>query len=230
MFLRVVKGPLIGQHFQIKEGARVGRSSGDIIITDPKISSTHAQIELNQKGEFCFVDLNSGNGTWLDEQRVKRVVLMPGVQFRIGQTVLEVISDAVPAAASSNAQSEILSGWRARLAEGVSELIAENPEPTAIAAFKPAVVVEFVGGNHTGEKRLLGYGPRRFGSKSLDMEILDSGVPSLAFEITPEDGAAIFVSHNKNLIEVNGKLVATSPLRSGDIIGIGKTKIKVSFL
>lgn len=68
-------GELKGKEFEIREEATIGRSSRNkIVLPHHGISKQHARIFLDQKeGIFCLEDLNSSNGTRLDNIRVRGV-------------------------------------------------------------------------------------------------------------------------------------------------------------
>lgn len=69
----------------------VGRhSSADIQIDDPSISRRHCQFLLDVDGALSVRDLDSMNGIYVDDQRVHRVVLRPGVVVKIGSRALRV--------------------------------------------------------------------------------------------------------------------------------------------
>jgi pSer/pThr/pTyr-binding forkhead associated (FHA) protein len=64
----------------------IGRAEeADVTIEDNRISSKHAVL-LEQDGEWYMSDLGSGNGIVVGQQRVKKLELRDGVQFRIGMT------------------------------------------------------------------------------------------------------------------------------------------------
>jgi pSer/pThr/pTyr-binding forkhead associated (FHA) protein len=64
----------------------VGRADeADVTIEDNRISSKHAVL-LEQDGEWYMADLGSGNGIVVGQQKVKKLELRDGVQFRIGMT------------------------------------------------------------------------------------------------------------------------------------------------
>lgn len=61
----------------------LGRNEdNDIILVDSKVSRVHAQIE-SKDGAYILVDMESGNGTLVNGQRVDRVTLKPGNRIRI---------------------------------------------------------------------------------------------------------------------------------------------------
>ncbi|MCY2958400.1 MAG: serine/threonine-protein kinase [Planctomycetota bacterium] len=64
----------------------LGRGSAcTIVIDDAALSRQHCQLTL-ENGALIATDLDSSNGTWLDQQRIKRIELRPGMVLRIGST------------------------------------------------------------------------------------------------------------------------------------------------
>jgi len=49
----------------------------DLVLNDPRVSRTHAQIRLN-RGNYVLCDLNSTGGTMVNGQRIQQCVLKPG--------------------------------------------------------------------------------------------------------------------------------------------------------
>jgi pSer/pThr/pTyr-binding forkhead associated (FHA) protein len=77
-------------------GITLGRGrQNDIVLEDPDrtVSRFHAQIHPEGSG-YVLVDLNSQNGTWVDESRVDRVELRTNIPVRIGPYV--VVFDDTP--------------------------------------------------------------------------------------------------------------------------------------
>lgn len=66
-------------------GLRVGRTHGqnDLVIADPELSRAHARFEVTTKSELRLVD-SSTNGTWVNGQRIKSVLLQSGWVVRFG--------------------------------------------------------------------------------------------------------------------------------------------------
>ena len=62
-----------------------GRKRGDLLLDDPLVSSTHAQI-LPRDDAWVIQDLGSTNGTLVDGRLVREVVLRPGAEIAIGNT------------------------------------------------------------------------------------------------------------------------------------------------
>ncbi len=62
-----------------------GREKGDILIEDHEISSTHCQIQ-NISGVYHVFDMNSTNGTFVNNERIVKAKLNPGDIVTVGQT------------------------------------------------------------------------------------------------------------------------------------------------
>ena len=59
----------------------------DIVVQDDKASRHHAAI-AHQDGHFVLYDMDSTNGTYVDDERITKVELEDGDVFRIGATRL----------------------------------------------------------------------------------------------------------------------------------------------
>src|SRR5258708_4161682 len=66
----------------------VGRKEGNAIrLNDERVSRVHAKIH-EERGHFVLTDLNSMNGTYVNDQPVRTHVLRAGDQVAIGRTKL----------------------------------------------------------------------------------------------------------------------------------------------
>lgn len=86
------------------EAATIGRSSEcDIVIPDGWISGRHALLEV--RGDRVWIlDLESRNGTFVNDRRVREAPLRPGDRVGLGQTLAEVRPGAragIPAQATA---------------------------------------------------------------------------------------------------------------------------------
>jgi hypothetical protein len=80
---------------------RIGRGlDNDIILDDPYVDAQHAQITYGMSGEVIVEDLASTNGVALGRgrERVTSVGVLPGMELRIGRTVLRFRDSAEPVA------------------------------------------------------------------------------------------------------------------------------------
>ncbi len=90
IILTVMAGPDQGLTLTLKTGRVViGRKGSDFPLNDPEISRHHCLLEVRN----MFVnlkDLDSTNGTYLDEGRVRAAVLQDGSGFRLGTTTIKL--------------------------------------------------------------------------------------------------------------------------------------------
>ncbi len=68
----------------VRERFVIGRAPGsDVVIPDQAISRSHAALEKRSDGWY-LCDQNSGNGTFLNDERVEEVPILDGDVFRVG--------------------------------------------------------------------------------------------------------------------------------------------------
>lgn len=225
-FIEIMDGPDKGSRFQIKDSLTIGRARADILINDPKISSTHAQFMIDEKGHFNLLDLNSSNGIIINGLRVKKVSLLQGVTFEIGRTQFKVI--LVDEETAIDFAGPI--SWRDHIKKFfVAEEKDKSYKVRPVRSFDPPVKLTFIQGIQSDVEITLGYGPRTAGADSLDIELLDDLAPKEAFELLPQATLAQ-IKVKSPRIKVNGKTTDADILHEGDLISFGKTLIKVSYL
>lgn len=225
-FIEIMDGPEKGSRFQIKNGLRIGRTKADILINDSKVSSTHAQFVIDEKGHFNLLDLNSSNGILINGLRVRKVSLLQGVTFEIGRTQFKVIM--VDEDTAIDFAGPI--SWRNHLKKFFADAEeGKNDIARPAHSFNPAVKLTFIQGIQSDVEITLGYGPRSAGADSLDIELLDDQAPKEAFELHPQTTLAQ-IKVKSPRIKINGKSVNAVVLKDGDLISFGKTLIKVSYL
>jgi signal transduction histidine kinase len=87
--LIVIKGTDEGKQFELTDGVLgIGRdSSNQIRLTDTEVSRRHAELRSTPEG-FRLSDKSSANGTFVNAKPIKDVLLQPGDQVQVGQSVL----------------------------------------------------------------------------------------------------------------------------------------------
>jgi len=86
--LLVTEGPMKGMSFPIqKPQILIGRTEGDIVISDSKISRKHCVVEVHGRAAL-LVDLDSGNGTFVNGKKIASCELDHMSEFRVGNTTL----------------------------------------------------------------------------------------------------------------------------------------------
>jgi len=88
--ISVIGGPSKGiVHAMTKPRAVIGRAGCDIALNDPEVSRNHCSVEA--KGDVIRLrDLDSTNGIYLDDERVRNAELQHLSEFRIGSSVILV--------------------------------------------------------------------------------------------------------------------------------------------
>lgn len=87
--LTVETGPSPGEFILQQARVVIGRTGADLALNDPEISRHHCLIEVRSKN-VNLKDLDSTNGTFFDEERVRAAVLLNGAAFRVGSSLIRV--------------------------------------------------------------------------------------------------------------------------------------------
>lgn len=88
--LYVIQGTDEGKRFELTTGVvGLGREANNAVrLHDTESSRRHAEIRLLPNGTHQLLDLGSSNGTFVNSKLAKDVVLKPGDEIRIGQSIL----------------------------------------------------------------------------------------------------------------------------------------------
>jgi predicted Zn finger-like uncharacterized protein len=88
--LSITTGPEKGTvHKLTKPRVVVGRQGSDIPLNDPEISRFHCVLEVRET-HINLKDMDSTNGTFYGEERVRAAMLEDGAEFRIGTSRIRV--------------------------------------------------------------------------------------------------------------------------------------------
>jgi predicted RNA-binding Zn-ribbon protein involved in translation (DUF1610 family) len=88
--LSILSGPSKGEsHTLAKPRVVLGRKGADIPLNDPEISRNHCLLEVRET-YINLKDMDSTNGTFFDEERVRAAMLRDGTEFRIGGSLIRV--------------------------------------------------------------------------------------------------------------------------------------------
>lgn len=89
--LKVLEGAEKGTVYPItKPRFLIGRTNGDVNLDDGMISRIHCALETSADG-VLLKDLESTNGTFVDEAQIETVPLTNGSTFRVGSHVLQLV-------------------------------------------------------------------------------------------------------------------------------------------
>jgi predicted component of type VI protein secretion system/ribosomal protein S27AE len=88
--LTITTGQELGRSLKLSRvRAVIGRKGADFALSDPEISRHHCLIEVRE--DFVNLrDLDSTNGTFLGEERVRAAVLQDGAEFRVGNSTIRL--------------------------------------------------------------------------------------------------------------------------------------------
>jgi len=92
-FLEVLSGPQKGKQYVLPEGETLhfGRShDNDIILDDKRVSRHHAQITF-EEGTYYLIDLETSNGTFINQKKILNQKLSSGDVFQVGKTAFRFI-------------------------------------------------------------------------------------------------------------------------------------------
>lgn len=107
--LVVLTEGLTGRSHELSaERTTIGRAEDNTFqVPDPSVSSHHCEVLLSA-GELRVKDLNSTNGTYINEEQVAEAVLKPGQTLRLGRIEIRLEDGAAGAAAQKPADRTII--------------------------------------------------------------------------------------------------------------------------
>jgi pSer/pThr/pTyr-binding forkhead associated (FHA) protein len=103
--LVIIEGKDKGKVIPLQDGtAVIGRSKGDVLIQDPRVSRSHAAIHYDANlGKLSFTDLKSLNGTQVNGKTTDNGDLHDGDKLQLGDTVFDCqISSSLEAEEASH--------------------------------------------------------------------------------------------------------------------------------
>jgi pSer/pThr/pTyr-binding forkhead associated (FHA) protein len=75
----------------ILDKIKIGRSgASDFKILDSKMSGLHCSFEVNSKGELIFKDLESTNGSFLNNSKITQTIVRINDTIKIGNTLISI--------------------------------------------------------------------------------------------------------------------------------------------
>jgi hypothetical protein len=88
--LTVTAGPDAGRSEVLSRPRIViGRKGAEFALNDPEISRHHCVLEFRDR-VVNLKDLDSTNGTFLEEERVRAALLEDGAEFRVGSSLIRL--------------------------------------------------------------------------------------------------------------------------------------------
>ena len=211
--LKALTGPVKGRVFPVKHGLRIGRALGDIILKDQLVSDLHAEIQIYANGKIMIIDKDSKNKIIINNRKTVKSVLEKGSKFRIGQTDFKLDFIRPP--------EEICSEFIKKNAKNIQD------HPLFLQPFLRAIEIVFLSGLQKGHRHYLSYGPRFFGSCSVDFPVFEKKAPEKAFALVPGKVNTFFITSHPSVVQLNRKKIKKANIKNGDRILIGSTILKV---
>jgi len=214
-----LNGPNKGKEFPVKSNlilSRDNREEGDIAVEDPKASNPHAKIVKKKEG-FYQKKMDSKMGADVNKERSDSFVLKPGLQFKSGQTLLQVKETPKPQ-----------KPWNEIVIEELQNLSIKD-QPKKMQVIKPALILTFKSGVQKDSTWNICYGPREAGSASLDLPILEPQAPGICFHLEPSDKSVLFKTRYPDKVLLNKEHTQKKILKDGDCISFAGTFIEISY-
>ena len=218
----------------------IGRApDNDIQVDNLAVSSHHAKI-MNEAGKLVVEDLNSMNGTFVNNQRVKRVTLKPGDVVLVGQHTIEVRGEAeVPpvggpvtapkAVMPKMEETMVLDTKKRREMLAAAVAMGEGTQAATPARVRtPSLVV--LGGKTNQSEYLLNNKLTVIGKSDMaTVKLKGWFAPKVAAQINKRDDG-FYIGTADKVPVVNGQAIhGPTKLNDGDIIELGKVKLSFVF-
>ncbi len=86
----ILNGELRGRDFRLVDGKNTMGTAADcdVVLTDPYLSSKHTVIR-HENGTFTIVDMDSTNGTYVNERKITKYDIIDNDKIRLGRTELK---------------------------------------------------------------------------------------------------------------------------------------------
>ncbi|HEY4175438.1 MAG TPA: sigma-54-dependent Fis family transcriptional regulator, partial [Kofleriaceae bacterium] len=177
--LVVTNGPDQGREVEISKPRVTGGRSiiSDLVINDKAVSGSHFEVSARDDG-YRLRDLNSRNGIYVGELRVREVYLRPGTIFRIGHTNIQfqTLQDVVEIELSKKDRFDMMLGSSPAMREIFAHL--EKVAPSELTCL-------ITGETGTGKEMVARALHNASGRKSKPFVVLDCGsIPRELIEST----------------------------------------------
>ncbi len=217
-----------------------GRKRGDLLLDDPLVSGSHAQL-VPRKDGWVLQDLGSTNGTLVDGRLVREEVLQPGAEIAIGNTRLVLFvgledegldtrnqesgrTNAIEIAWLLDEELVELKGPADKTRSATDVIDQDLRLPPGLNA-----VVECVAGADTGKIYRFTRGNITIGRKTGEIPLTDLEISRrhAVIELFGRDMIFLRDLGSTNGTYHNGQRISVSRLRTGDTVGVGRSVLKL---
>lgn len=241
-FLKLLSGNQEGLNVALSgaEPLIVGRKRGDLLLDDPLVSGTHAQILPRDDG-WVIQDLGSTNGTLVDGRLVYEANLRPGAEITVGNTRM-VLFIGLAESEEPEKSAQRVNPPQQEIAWLLDEELVElkgSPDRTRTPTdvidqdlrLPPGVsaVVEVVAGQDVGKVFRFTRGNITIGRHlgEIPLSDLEASRRHAVIELFGREMIFLRDLGSTNGTYHNGQRVEVARLRNGDTIGVGRSVLKL---
>ena len=212
-----------------KDSISIGRKSdNDIVIDNPAISGHHCRLTM-EGGGYYVEDLESTNGTFVNEKRIKKSGLHHNDVVGLAKHAVVFLNESEVAASAEGAAKTASDATMVLTPQKQAELVAASSAAAKPAgAEKSAWLRVLKGAVDAGEYELKGMSTYIGKSDRVQIQIKGSGLfgsaPEVAASVHRKPEGYMLVAVTEGYPVVNGTKVAGSVvLKEGDMIDCGST-------
>jgi pSer/pThr/pTyr-binding forkhead associated (FHA) protein len=215
-----------------KSQTTIGREpNNDIVINNQAISRHHVKISWD-KSRYIVEDLNSVNGTFVNENKVARDILRHKDEILVGKHILVFVNEEKLPTEKGEDRATSAMEKTFILPKNRPELMALRTGKKPAMAEKPSEVegnIAIISGGVDQESIKLTKRTTVGGkSRMADIKLRGFFVGNPAFIISKQpEGFSITHSEGKRMTRVNSEVIeGQRELKNGDIITVGATKMQ----
>lgn len=215
-----------------KDALTVGRKpDNDVVIDNPAISGHHCRL-TKEGGSYYVEDLDSTNGTFVNEKKIKKSGLKHNDVVGVAKHALVFLEDAPPPSAAGEAPAQRADATMMLSPQKQAELVAASASSAKAAGAEKAGWLRIIQGV-VGEPEYELKGMSTYIGKSdrVQIQIKGSGLfgsaPEVAASVHRKTEGFVLVAVTDGYPAVNGSKVSGSVvLKDGDLIECGATAMK----
>lgn len=220
---------VIKEYPLLKESLTIGRNEDNAVIIDNlAVSGYHARVDPAGT-DFILTDLQSTNGTFVNNEKVLSHKLQHGDKVIIGKHILLFVSSAKGKPASSEDEKMDMDKTMMLDTAKQRELLSQQKgAPAEAKAPEKIGVVSFIDGSDLGEIELTKKLTKIGKADTSEIKLSGMMMGSTAATISRRpSGYTISFTGGMAKLKVNGKVVKeTVPLKDFDTIEIGSYKFQ----
>jgi pSer/pThr/pTyr-binding forkhead associated (FHA) protein len=210
-----------------KESISIGRKpDNDIVIDNPAISGHHCKLTM-EGGGYYVEDLDSTNGTFVNEKRIKKSGLHHNDVVGVAKHAIVFLNEAEAAAAAANQPNA--DATMVLAPQKQAELVAASAAAAKPAAAERSAWLRVLkGAVDAAEHELKGMSTYIGKSDRVQIQIKGSGLfggaPEVAASVHRKPEGYVLVAVAEGYPVVNGtKVTGSIVLKEGDVIDCGST-------